>query len=94
MANLTLGIQHLAVAIPQTLYATFTTAPLVGFLDPFTLLAPVIIEPRLPILGYSHQTLPLTQYIYPPHGIERQEVEALLDSEAGGLEFCFNRFCR
>lgn len=94
MPHLTLGIQQLAIGIIETLHTTLATAALVRFLDPLALLAPVKIEPRLPFLGYSHQTLPLTQYVNPPHGIERQEVEAFLDSEACGPEFFFDRFGR
>ncbi|MNJ69440.1 hypothetical protein D3C77_657920 [compost metagenome] len=94
MPDLALGIQQLAIAIVEALHTTLATTALVRLLDPLALLAPVKIEPRLPALGYSHQTLPLTQYIDPPHGIERQEVEAFLDSEAGGPEFFFDRFSR
>ena len=94
MPDLTLCIQQFAVGIVEPLHTTFATPALVRLLYPLALLAPVKIEARLPILGYSHQTLPLTQYINPPHGIERQEVEAFLDPETGGAEFFFDRVGR
>ncbi|MCY1428810.1 hypothetical protein D9M71_447070 [compost metagenome] len=94
MPDLAFGIQQLAIGIVKALHATLAAAALVRLLDPLALLAPVKIELRFPFMGYSHQTLPLTQYIDPPHGIERQEVQAFLDSEAGGPEFFFDRFGR
>ena len=34
--------------------------------------------------------LPLSQYIHTPHGVERHEVQGLLNAETGLLEFVFN----
>lgn len=82
MPDLAFGIQHMAMVIAQPLHTAFAATPLVGFLDPFPLLLPVIIELPGMMLGYRHDSLPLAQYVHSPHGIERQKVETFLNSEA------------
>ncbi|MNG18149.1 hypothetical protein D3C84_1021840 [compost metagenome] len=44
MADLALGIEHLATFIVQPLHTTFTTPALVGLFHPLTLLLPEMVE--------------------------------------------------
>ena len=80
--DLAFGIQQMPLAVAQALHATLAATPLVGFLDPLSLLLPVEIKLPGLILRYRHHSLPLAQYVNSPHGIERQKVESFLNSES------------